>query len=701
MVYERPTIVNGVTRADKAFFDNLLDGIDERVPKTVADATYATVWQASTAYAAGAVVRTPLGVFMARKTSGTSASTWAGDRSGWVPADAARGWVVTDFGAKGDGTTDDHTAIQAAFDAQAASTNPTGGRPAVFFPPGRYMTSATIVAGEGGFFAIRGDSVKSTYVVGTSALTGYVIEARAGFDVQDITINGNNKDGVYCFGYDGETDVDFSPTKVERVNFSEAEYCVRFAGNSQFPVKATWVDIYAFKFRTIGIQIALGGTQWSGFTPEEDRGQSAWTFDNVLITNGGGAAGVPINAAGLTVTADSPDTTHDALSWSGTDDTEAGYVIMRRATGSTDGYAWQVVTAVNSGTTSYSAAKTAGTTYDYKVYRNSIGLYVRRGKAIACNALQVERCGRGAWFEDCRGVSVRGFYYEFRATSTQADPGPRGDAITFSSSIGCHIEDAYVQQAWSGVTNRYSRMVSVDGLIIDGGQRSAIHIQSTDVNQATKIGLVACPSEISKVTTDGTTTAWHHSVISPGGDASNLHVLDHPSYSEYRTRYQGNTRAQLGGDSASGYLILSSGTLPTASSSYNGQVRRTAGKLWICVDQGAGYAWYPLTRGTELSTTQVELIGGARTDGSQGATFGYDGAGQPTASPNVSTKNFLVVRGGVQLGASGPVWRTGTGSPEGVLTAPVGSLYTRTDGGASTTLYVKESGAGNAGWVAK
>ena len=44
---------------------------------------------------------------------------------------------------------------------------------------------------------------------------------------------------------------------------------------------------------------------------------------------------------------------------------------------------------------------------------------------------------------------------------------------------------------------------------------------------------------------------------------------------------------------------------------------------------------------------------------------------------------------------------SGTGSPEGSVTAPVGSLWTRTDGGASTTLYIKESGTGNTGWVAK
>ena len=51
--------------------------------------------------------------------------------------------------------------------------------------------------------------------------------------------------------------------------------------------------------------------------------------------------------------------------------------------------------------------------------------------------------------------------------------------------------------------------------------------------------------------------------------------------------------------------------------------------------------------------------------------------------------------------SGGPTWTSGTGSPEGAVTAPVGSLYSRTDGGANTSLYVKESGSGNTGWVAK
>lgn len=41
----------------------------------------------------------------------------------------------------------------------------------------------------------------------------------------------------------------------------------------------------------------------------------------------------------------------------------------------------------------------------------------------------------------------------------------------------------------------------------------------------------------------------------------------------------------------------------------------------------------------------------------------------------------------------------GTGAP--AVAAAVGSIYLRLDGGASTTLYVKESGTGTTGWVAK
>lgn len=44
---------------------------------------------------------------------------------------------------------------------------------------------------------------------------------------------------------------------------------------------------------------------------------------------------------------------------------------------------------------------------------------------------------------------------------------------------------------------------------------------------------------------------------------------------------------------------------------------------------------------------------------------------------------------------------SGEGTPEGNVTGNVGDLYTRTDGGAGTVLYVKETGTGDTGWSAK
>ena len=68
--------------------------------------------------------------------------------------------------------------------------------------------------------------------------------------------------------------------------------------------------------------------------------------------------------------------------------------------------------------------------------------------------------------------------------------------------------------------------------------------------------------------------------------------------------------------------------------------------------------------------------------------------------------NSVVVTDGagnvvINLVGGGAKITGGVGSPETYITAPVGSMYLRSDGGAGTTLYVKESGSGNTGWVGK
>jgi hypothetical protein len=81
------------------------------------------------------------------------------------------------------------------------------------------------------------------------------------------------------------------------------------------------------------------------------------------------------------------------------------------------------------------------------------------------------------------------------------------------------------------------------------------------------------------------------------------------------------------------------------------------------------------------------------------------------AIPKLQTENpdlnrvqdaILPALNGLLRGALADLVRSGRGSPEGVVPAPVGTLYLRTDGGAGTTLYAKESGgSGASGWAAK
>ncbi len=77
----------------------------------------------------------------------------------------------------------------------------------------------------------------------------------------------------------------------------------------------------------------------------------------------------------------------------------------------------------------------------------------------------------------------------------------------------------------------------------------------------------------------------------------------------------------------------------------------------------------------------------------------FNGYPWTTATPIVG---FEASGARVRLGAkTAPGIFTGSGSPEGVVSAPMGSLYTNTAGGASTTLYAKTSGTGATGWTAK
>lgn len=130
----------------------------------------------------------------------------------------------------------------------------------------------------------------------------------------------------------------------------------------------------------------------------------------------------------------------------------------------------------------------------------------------------------------------------------------------------------------------------------------------------------------------------------------------------------------------------------------------------------------PVTLGS--GTTEAKLGTTIGTGSTPGIKFGTDTNFYRSSGGSLKTDGSLLAVGDVYSG-QGNGWQVrltsvtgarpaitfttsgtkaiiaGTGTPEANVTADVGSLFMRTDGGAATTLYVKETGVGNTGWVAK
>jgi hypothetical protein len=122
-----------------------------------------------------------------------------------------------------------------------------------------------------------------------------------------------------------------------------------------------------------------------------------------------------------------------------------------------------------------------------------------------------------------------------------------------------------------------------------------------------------------------------------------------------------------------------------------------------------GVRGFGLTAGATCTLATTVTVGGAFVDlnfRSREFKFTVNNTDHLTlvqsGNANLLNGNIAINTAGKGVLFSGNVlWRTGAGTPEGAVTAPVGSMYTDTTGGAGTTLYVKESGAGNTGWVGK
>jgi hypothetical protein len=116
------------------------------------------------------------------------------------------------------------------------------------------------------------------------------------------------------------------------------------------------------------------------------------------------------------------------------------------------------------------------------------------------------------------------------------------------------------------------------------------------------------------------------------------------------------------------------------------------------------------------NVTNFSIVGNGFANTDYGAQFEIGGGGGAFSGVqmfadnniNVNTDQFLAVGApalSLRIGANAGSTLTnsifvGTGTPESVVSARIGSLFMRTDGGNGTALYYKETGTGTTGWVA-
>lgn len=145
----------------------------------------------------------------------------------------------------------------------------------------------------------------------------------------------------------------------------------------------------------------------------------------------------------------------------------------------------------------------------------------------------------------------------------------------------------------------------------------------------------------------------------------------------------------------------------------SGQVAVWNGASSLTSDADLTFDGYNLTAGRTYHAGGTAGAPGVASSSDSGTGFYLSSAGvygfASSAANGGAGGNVLLLKGDrVTLNGNCVSWDAsetvhdfiGSGSPEGVVTASIGSVYRRTDGGTSTTLYVKESGTGNTGWVA-
>lgn len=172
-------------------------------------------------------------------------------------------------------------------------------------------------------------------------------------------------------------------------------------------------------------------------------------------------------------------------------------------------------------------------------------------------------------------------------------------------------------------------------------------------------------------------------------------------------------------DGTTGKVVQNSGITVDDSGNITSDVTIGKADATLTVGSGSGGGIH-VVKGAAGQSRQVRMLTGtsrrwdlgANTTAEGGSSAGSDfvlmshgDGGTQTAvvlatrSTGKVTLGAVGATAGLELGTSGPRIMSGTGSPEGVVTAPVGSMWTDTAATTGAVKWLKASGSGSSGWV--
>lgn len=203
---------------------------------------------------------------------------------------------VKDFGATGDGVTDDTAAIQAAETYRASVAGE------LVFPPGTYQISATSVTvnrASGG--AWRGVGQAMLRASANNAILCVLTGAVAGTTNKPFLVTGLHFHGGGFTGVRGVHETSPYGTTIENCTFTQMYFCASFIGNSVLATQTGWIQIsnirqygggswafYSFDNTTYLFHIELNNVHQVGTG-------SAANWENAFWIEGRRAVGLSIN----------------------------------------------------------------------------------------------------------------------------------------------------------------------------------------------------------------------------------------------------------------------------------------------------------------------------------------------------------------------------------------------------------------------